>query len=218
MEDLDTKTRILDAAEKLFADNGFSAVSLRTIIKAAGVNTASVHYHFGSKDGLIAAVYERRATPVNAERLEMLDDIEAEHPSGPLPLNRVLQAFVFPVVRLRQDPKSERPMFARLMARLLNEPDPLAATIVHDTFTKIFTRFSTAFARALPELPPKEIYIRIHFAVGAMAFSIAGPHFFGDHMPQGTQNDIHHIMGSLVDFIEAGMQTPVAKTVPGDET
>ena len=148
----------------------------------------------------------------------MLDDIEAEHPSGPLPLNRVLQAFVFPVVRLRQDPKSERPMFARLMARLLNEPDPMASTIVHDTFTTIFTRFTTAFARALPKLPPEEIYIRIHFAVGAMAFSIAGPHFFGDHMPQGTQNDIHHIMGSLVDFIEAGMQTPVAKTVPGDET
>jgi AcrR family transcriptional regulator len=218
MEDLDTKTRILDAAEKLFADNGFSAVSLRTIIKAAGVNTASVHYHFGSKDGLIAAVFKRRATPVNAERLGMLDDIEAKHPSGPLPLRNVLQAFVFPVIRLRQDPESGCPMFARLMARLLNEPDPVAATIVHDTFTKIFTRFSAAFGRALPELPPEEIYIRIHFAVGAMAFSIAGPHFFGDHKPKGTQNDINHIMESLVDFIEAGMRTPVTETVPGDET
>lgn len=45
----DTKTRILDAAEKLFAERGFSETSLRLITSKAEVNLASVNYHFGSK-------------------------------------------------------------------------------------------------------------------------------------------------------------------------
>jgi AcrR family transcriptional regulator len=218
MEDQDTKTRILDAAETLFAENGFSAVSLRSVIKEAGVNTASVHYHFGSKDGLVAAVIERRATPVNAERLEMLDEIEARHPTGSLPLKPVLEAFVFPVVRLRRGGKEGRPMFARLLARLLHEPDPKAARIVHETFAEIFSRFSGAFARTLPSLSPQEIHMRLHFAVGAMAFSIAGPHFFERFAPTKEIADDRHVMASLVNFIEAGLETPVAAAAHGEGT
>ncbi len=215
MEDIDTKTRILDAAENLFSDNGFSAVSLRAVIKDAGVNTASVHYHFGSKDGLVAAVIERRATPVNAERLTMLDDIEVKHPTGLLPLKPVLQAFILPIVRLRRGSRTEKPMFARLMARLLHEPDPMAAEIVHKTFAEVFSRFALAFGRALPELPPAEIYIRVHFAVGAMAFSVAGPQFFDNFGPEGALADGSHVVASLVDFVEAGMRTPVVENVFG---
>ena len=49
----DTKNKILDVAEKLFAENGLQATSLRQIINEAGVNVASVHYHFGSKNVII---------------------------------------------------------------------------------------------------------------------------------------------------------------------
>ncbi len=65
MSEMTTKTLILDTAEKLFATNGFTGTSLRAIIKEAGVNTASVHYHFGSKEGLIEEVLRRRAAPLN---------------------------------------------------------------------------------------------------------------------------------------------------------
>ena len=55
---IDTKARILDAAERLFADNGYSATSLRDITNEAGVNLAAVNYHFGSKEALLSAVLE----------------------------------------------------------------------------------------------------------------------------------------------------------------
>ena len=75
----DTKERLLDAAESLFADHGFAATSLRMITSAAGVNLASVNYHYGSKEALIQAVLERRLGPLNRDRLRRLDAIEAEH-------------------------------------------------------------------------------------------------------------------------------------------
>jgi hypothetical protein len=148
----------------------------------------------------------------------MLDDIEAKHPTGPLPLKPVLEAFVFPVVRLRQGGKAGRPMFACLLARLLHEPDQIAGRIIHETFAEIFSRFSRAFGRTLPSLSPQEIYMRLHFAVGAMAFSIVGPRFFEHFSPNEVLTDDRHVITSLVNFIEAGLNTPVAETVPREDT
>jgi AcrR family transcriptional regulator len=68
----DTKERILDAAERLFAAHGFAGTSLRAVTKEAGVNLAAVHYHFGTKEDLLRAVLSRIVIPVNRERLEML--------------------------------------------------------------------------------------------------------------------------------------------------
>ena len=57
----ETKTRILDAAERLFAQDGIKATSLRAITEAAAANLAAVNYHFGSKEALVHAVYGRRS-------------------------------------------------------------------------------------------------------------------------------------------------------------
>jgi len=65
----DTKEKILDTAERLIGEQGYSATSLRHIIAQARVNLAAVHYHFGSKEDLLDAVVARKATPVNDARL-----------------------------------------------------------------------------------------------------------------------------------------------------
>src|ERR1700748_619927 len=93
----DTKTRILDAAEKLFGENGFDGTSLRDITAEADVNLAAVNYHFQSKDSLIDAVIARRIEPVNRRRIELLDA------AGPNPtVEQVLEAFIAPV--MERDP------------------------------------------------------------------------------------------------------------------
>ena len=63
-----TRMRILDSAEHLFSERGVNGASLRTIVAHAGVNTAAVHYHFGSKNGLLEAVFARRTVPIAEER------------------------------------------------------------------------------------------------------------------------------------------------------
>ncbi len=73
-----TKTRILDTAEQLFAEKGYAATSIRNITTEAGVNLASVNYHFGSKETLLHQVFARRIGPVNEVRIRLLDEAEAK--------------------------------------------------------------------------------------------------------------------------------------------
>jgi AcrR family transcriptional regulator len=67
-----TRTAILNAAEQLYAERGFSDVTLRDIVAAASVNLAAVNYHFGSKDELIAELFVTRSIATNRERLNEL--------------------------------------------------------------------------------------------------------------------------------------------------
>src|SRR5712692_9649114 len=99
---MNTKDRILDVAERLFARDGIEATSLRTITAEAGVNLAAVNYHFQSKDALIQAVIARRMGPVNERRLALFDACEAEAGNGPLPIEKVVDAFIRPVVEIYQ--------------------------------------------------------------------------------------------------------------------
>jgi AcrR family transcriptional regulator len=74
----ETRTRILDVAEELFMQHGFEATSMRLLTSTARVNLAAVNYHFGSKDALIEALFQRRLDPMNAERVAALDALEQQ--------------------------------------------------------------------------------------------------------------------------------------------
>src|SRR5580704_13248627 len=97
---MNTKDRILDAAERLFARDGFEATSLRAITTEASVNLAAVNYHFQSKEALVQAVIGRRMGPANAQRLALLDAYEAQAVDAPVPLEKIMDAFLRPVVAM----------------------------------------------------------------------------------------------------------------------
>ena len=78
-----TKAQVLAAAERLFALNGFQNVSVRDITAEAGVNLASVNYHFGSKDQLLFEIFRRRTSELNRERARMLHEASDRHGGKP---------------------------------------------------------------------------------------------------------------------------------------
>src|ERR1700691_4369636 len=102
--------KILDTAERLFGDHGYAGTSLRQIIANAGVNLAAIHYHFGNKEELLDHLVKRKAGPVNQERLALLDGYEAEAGSAPVPVEKLLNAFLEPPLRRVK----ENPEFAKL--------------------------------------------------------------------------------------------------------
>src|SRR5271155_27474 len=115
---VDTKTRILDAAERLFAERGFGSTSLRNITTAAGVNLAAIHYHFHSKDVLLDNVITRRSDVVNQQRLDMLNKLRHEAAGAPIPLEKLLQAFLAPSFDWVRESGEAGVRFAKLMGRL----------------------------------------------------------------------------------------------------
>jgi len=165
-----TKTRILDAAERLFARDGFEATSLRAITAEARANLAAVNYHFQSKDALVQAVIGRRMGPVNERRLALLETYEAEAGGKPVPLEKTLDAFLRPVLEIVSGHAKE---FVPLIGRLYTEPGGFAERLYKEQFEQVAHRFLPALRRALPEVPDVELFWRLHFAIGAMAHTMA---------------------------------------------
>ncbi len=204
----DTKELILDAAERLFAENGIDAVSLRTIISEAGVNLAAIHYHYGSKDLLIKEVFGRRIRPVNRQRLMLLDECEARAGQGPLPIEDVLRAFFSPAIRLSHD-KERGHIFMRLCGRFWSEVSVKMQAEFDDLFREVLGRFLAAFHRALPHLSRKEIFWRVHFAVGGMIHTMVDSERLA-RMSGGLcdPSDVEETIEQLVSYAAAGFNTP----------
>lgn len=208
MKQKNTKTDILDAAEELFAHRGPNAVSLRQVIARAKVNLAAIHYHFGSKESLLQAVLARRLVPLNAERLTLLE--EAERCSRRVPLEKILEALVGPALRLSRDPKKGGGVFMRLLGRCFTEPDEKIQAMLNQQVAAVAERFMPAFQKALPRVPPVDLFWRLHFLVGAMAHTMADAERLGEFSgglcnPDDTEGTVQ----KLVIFLAAGMRSKV---------
>lgn len=164
----ETKDRILDSAEMLFGEQGFSATSLRQITTEAGVNLAAVNYHFQNKDSLILAVLMRKLGPINQRRLELLDEVEAEAGDDSLSLEAVLGAFLLPVLEAKAA-GIRLCTFPQLMGRMYTEPGDWATRLFTLAFADVISRFQPAFLRAVPGSDLEEIAWGMHFSIGAMA-------------------------------------------------
>ena len=202
----DTKDKILDTAERLFAHQGYGATSLRQVIAEAKVNLAAIHYHFGTKDELLDAVVVRKVAPVNAARIAWLERVETEAGSGPLPIERVLESFFLPTAETAQ----RNPDFVRLMGRMLTEG--MMPMLVERHFQSTAMRFVSALHRAIPDLAQEELLWRVHFMVGAMAHAMAMKPILAGM--EADPPDIELRMRRLVTFLSAGFSaaaTPAAK-------
>lgn len=195
----DTKKRILDTAERLFAEQGYDATSLRQIIAAAGVNLAAVHYHFGSKEELLDGLVVRRARPVNDARIALLDKLEAEE--GQPDLEKVLEAFLLPM----SETATSHPEFVKVMGRLYAEG--MMPRITQKHFQSTGMRFLASMRKALPEMPEEELAWRVHFMIGAMAHAMSGVPFVPGVVP--TAGDFPIRIRRLVTFLTAGFRAPV---------
>ena len=205
-----TKDRLLDAAEELFSNRGIDATSLRAVTSAAEVNLASVNYHFGSKEGLVRAVFLRRIEPLNDERLELLDSLEITAAGAAVELEAILDAWVMPALRMGQSPEGKR--FKRLLGRIYSEPGDSLQTLLRELFGEILQRFSAAIGRTLPELSSEELMWRVHFMLGAMIHTVADqPSIRAFSGGLCDPSDIEGVRRRLIDFVSAGLRSPMGR-------
>ena len=205
----ETKVRIMDAAEALFAEHGPDATSLRAITGAAKVNLAAVNYHFQSKDALFLAVYVRRLRPLNEERLRRLDGLESQAKNKALPIEKILEALIVPLLQMAKDPDPGNQHFLRLLGRMLIEPGDIMQQLIEKEFKPVIERFSRAAFKALPHLKKDELVARMHFVVGAMlhcAYHQYQVELGGKKMCRKV--DLDRNAERLIHFAAAGLKAP----------
>ena len=201
----DTRERLLDAAEKLFSENGIGATSLRAITAEAKANLASIHYHFGSKQALLLEVFSRRIAPVNAQRLELLDSAEGE---GPIDLDTIVKAFVSPPLHLLHRPDLGGRHFLQIMGRLHSEPAEIKIKIL-PMFEEVARRFTEAIGSCLPQLDQTELFWRFHYMVGCMVFTMVSWDILANRSGDGCgHDDVEENVERLVRFISGGLAAP----------
>src|SRR5579862_5927718 len=138
---LETRTALLDAAERLFSQNGIEGTSVRDIVKEAGTNLGAINYHFGTKDRLALEVFARRLEPVNRERIARLDALEAGVEPGKMTLEQVLEALIRPVLEVDENGTKNCDDFMRLISRSFQEPNPEVKSFVEQQFAEVVRRF-----------------------------------------------------------------------------
>lgn len=205
----DTRARIVEVAERLFAEHGVEQTSTRTITAAAGVNVAAANYHFGGRDGLLRAVLDRTIGPLNARRLALLDAAVAEHGDS-LGVDDLLRAFLLPDLEVLAALGAERVQLARFIGRCYAQPSPAVEPLIRDQFAEVAKRFYALLTSALPNIEFSELEFRMGLVVGVVVNlferATAGP----DGRLIGVE-DPADVVERLVAFLAPGLVAPVAR-------
>lgn len=172
----ETGTKILLAAESLFAEQGFHGVSLRQITAKAGVNLAAVNYHYSDKQSLCREILVCRLREVNKIRLDELSQAEARAQESVVPLEEIIGIMARPLLQHGSNPDSYNAASIRLIGRVIVETQPLAAEILTTELQPAMTRFGQAIRRHVPSLSPPDFLWRFSLVIGAMHHAMATLH------------------------------------------
>jgi AcrR family transcriptional regulator len=168
------RERILDTAEQLFAREGVTAVTLRSIAVAAEVNVAAVNYYFGSKEKLFEEMFVRRVAPLNEARLDRLKACLAEARGRPS-LEAIVRAYVLPAIELSDASNaSARAIIVQFsLGRILAMPE--ANKMLVRYYDRLRAEYVAAMKLALPDLEDEEVIWRYYWMGGCLMCALAVP-------------------------------------------
>ena len=206
MSEIAASTALVLAAERLFAQHGLNGVSLRQINAAAGQRNASAaHYHFGSRDGVVRAVFEYRMTGVNQRRLDHLAQLDR---AGKLADARALiGAWVLPLAG-ELAPRPEGNHYIRFLQQVMRTWPGAAPELVND-LTLGWRQAARHLRQLIGHLPPALVNLRLDMAT---QHSIAALAQAEQRLAQGLELPGAQALyvENLIDVLVAGLHAPVS--------
>jgi AcrR family transcriptional regulator len=180
------------------------------ITAAAEVNLAAVNYHFRSKEGLVAAVIDRRLVPLNEQRCQRLTDILARaEAKGVKPeLPEVLLAFIEPTMLLPESAPGAR-NFVTLIGRAMADTEETARRIFLKHMGPAIHLFHQALAKSLPDIPTETLYWRVVFLIGTLSHTLRCIDQCPIPLPEAVPQDGRSLVKMLMPFVTAGMEAPL---------
>ncbi|MCY0386256.1 TetR family transcriptional regulator [Robbsia sp. Bb-Pol-6] len=208
---LTTKSKILDAAEILYAQGGMEALTLRVITERAGVNLAAINYHFGSKEALACAMLQRAIEPLNDERLGLLRRLEHAYAAQIRPMH-VLAAALLPLIRELMRPAQGEHRIVFHM-RTASDPTPAVRRFMASQFQATGRQFDEAFVRSVPALGAAEALWHARLFFNAFPGTI-GNQNMGNMLatlllrPDMSVQDVLIRFGSIIEYATQGITDP----------
>ena len=200
-----TKSDIVDAAEFLFSQSGFTQTSMRDITARAGVNLASVNYHFGSKKNLIQAVFKRYFDHLMPQVQSCLAEIQPS--KGAKGVEQLLFSLIPPMLDLNELSPQGTATFVKLLGRGYNETQGHLRKFIMTDYGDCIRTLVNAIRQCLPDLPEEELFWRLHFAMGSFVFSMAS----SQALTEIAESDFHkhvnieEVINHLVPFVAQGL-------------
>jgi AcrR family transcriptional regulator len=197
-----TRSELLSAGAKLFAEHGIDGSSMRELTRAAGQkNTNALQYHFGTTDGLLCALLEQHGSAVDQRRDVLLDQFELERSSK---IRNLAVALVLPLVAMLED-SDGGPEYVRVAAEVLARPVRFAAELELITLRPSLQRWAKLVE---PYLPEKAVGRPLHRRFAAVRF------VHGELASLARERSMHRdhalFTSQLIDLTSALIIAPVS--------
>lgn len=202
--------QILDAAEYLFSEHGFHGVTLKDVAARVGVRPSLLHYYFDDKRGLFDAVFDRRAVVTRDRRLAALDAYEAACGGEPT-VEGALHAYLDTDLDLYISGGEGWRNWGALGGQLSNTK--FGAELLDEHFDPVVLRLLDLLKRAMPGVPPEEVFWGYHFVTGSLLLTLSRTGRI-DRLSEGLcrSDDFEAVKARMARFMAAGFRELRADT------
>jgi AcrR family transcriptional regulator len=203
-EACETHDRILEAAQKFFAERGFDATSVRDITAEAECNVAAVNYHFGGKERLYLESFRAMLTALRDQRLAMLDELMLRDPKPTLEefLAAFAEGFLDPLVD-----ESRGRRFLVFVSREMLDPRLPAAIFLDEFIHPLVDRVMEALARVGPPLAPQKALLCVFSLIGQLLHALKARHLLDQlDLPDSMSFDLTGFLEHFVRFSSGGIR------------
>lgn len=202
-----TRRALVDVAERLFAERGVAAVPLRTVSSAAGQrNHSAAQYHFGSREGLVAAIIAARSPRVDERRRRMLDELDANPPQGRDLPRRLVEVLVRPWADCLLDDGESH--YLRFLARCMDDADLRASWRSAHLDPPSVHEANTRLGAALSHVPRADLVRRLEWVAALSLHVLADEERGGEADPRRLETVCADLVGMLTALLEQPVPSP----------
>ena len=202
-----TRKRLIDATARLFAEHGYNGLTIRSVASEAKANLAAANYHFGSKDALVLEMLQERIQPINARRMELLNQAKFDNLDSRLSTFTIFHSLIHPIGEEISKSVKLRSSLAQLVARSFTEPVKFIERMHQQFFSQIAEVYLRELCLSHPQTPRKEIHWHLHLSVSSMLGALAQHRRLNDFTLGNCQeNEVSPMIERLIHFVTNGFE------------
>ncbi|HAW99439.1 MAG TPA: hypothetical protein DCX67_12965 [Opitutae bacterium] len=204
---IETKERLLQSTESLFASGGFAGLTMREVASRSRTNIASAHYHFGSKEAMVLEMLKTRIGPINAKRMKYLSEAKEAKAGKPLSTFEIFRSLILPIGEEISKSAHSRESLAQLVARSFTEPAGFIQKMHKRFFGELSQRFMDELRLAHPGASDEDLYWNLHFVISSMLGALAQHRRLND-FSEGTcrEDEVGNMIERQIVFVSNGFE------------